>query len=503
LSTTLVELRQVTKVFPGVKALDRVSLRVNAGEILALVGENGAGKSTLMKVMSGTYPHGSFTGEIFVGGTVAGFRSTVDAENAGIAIIHQELSCFAHLSVAENLYVGHWPNKNGLVDWDKLHADASVWLRAVGCDIDPASRMGELPVGQQQMVEIAKALSKKSNVLILDEPTSALTPVEVTTLFSLIRTLRQQGKGLIYISHKMEEIYQLADRITVLRDGQSVHTSAAAELSEDKLIMHMVGRPLTRLFPEKPQTISGEFALEVADFQGTNSAGRMVFGPVTFQVRRGEIIGFAGLLGSGRSETLQGLFGDPLLATKGELKIAGRAVRIGSPRMALREGLAFVAEDRKRDSILPARSLEENVSIARLVAGHLLRFLKLGSELRLANAALKKLATRSTGSAQEIQQLSGGNQQKVILARALETEPQVILLDEPTRGVDVGAKYEIYEILFKLAQEGRALVVVSSDLPELMALADRIIVLRDGRQTGQLKREEFSQEAIMTLAVKG
>lgn len=501
--SSLVELRGVSKTFPGVKALDNVSLSIKSGEVLALVGENGAGKSTLMKILSGTYPAGSFTGEILIDGQPVAFRTPLDAERAGVAIIHQELSGFSHLSVAENLFVGHWHGKSGMVDWNALREEARQWLNAVGCDVDPDRKMSTLAVGQQQMVEIAKALSRQSRVLILDEPTSALTPREVQTLFKLIRELRAQGKGLVYISHKMEEIYELADRITVLRDGQSVHTAMASDLSEERLITQMVGRPLTRLFPDKPETTKDEIVLDVRDFKGTSLEGKRLFGPLSFRVRRGEILGVAGLLGAGRSEALQGLFGDPKITTVGEVQLTGRKIRVRSPRQALNEGIAFVAEDRKHDSILPMRSLEENVSIARLVAGWLGRVLNPHGEYAQAKVALKKLSTKATGPEQQIQQLSGGNQQKVILARALETAPDVILLDEPTRGVDVGAKYEIYEILFKLAAEGKALIVVSSDLPELMALADRILVLREGRQAGELPRPRFSQEEIMTLAVKG
>ena len=500
----LVELREVTKTFPGVKALDRVSLTVRAGECLALVGENGAGKSTLMKVLSGTYAAGSFDGQIFVQGEPTAFRSPLDAEHAGIAIIHQELSGFRHLSVAENLFVGHWPKKfAGVVDWAKIREEAKSWLDAVGCHVDPDRPMASLAVGQQQMVEIAKALSRKSRVLILDEPTSALTPREVDTLFALIKDLRAKGVGLVYISHKMEEIYALADRITVLRDGKSVHTAKASELNEAQLITHMVGRPLTGLFPAKPASRTEDVVLEIDDLVGRSADGKQIFGPLSFRVRKGEILGLAGLLGSGRSETLRGLFGDTSIRLEGAMKLKGDAIRLRSPRAALRSGIAFVAEDRKHDSIFPFRSLDENVSVARLASGRLARLLKPHAEFELSGTSLKRLRTKATGPEQQIQQLSGGNQQKVILARALQTAPEVILLDEPTRGVDVGAKYEIYEILFQLAAEGKALVVVSSDLPELMALADRILVLSSGRQAGELPRERFSQEAVMTMAVKG
>lgn len=500
----LVELRKVTKTFPGVKALDEVSLTVHSGECLALVGENGAGKSTLMKILSGTYPAGSFSGEILTRGIKSYFHSPLEAERAGIAIIHQELSGFPQLSIAENLFVGHWSKKlPGLVNWKKINEDARLWLDRVGCKVDPNQKMSSLAVGQQQMVEIAKALSRQSKVLILDEPTSALTPTEVHTLFSLIRDLRKQGVGLVYISHKMEEIYELADRITVLRDGKSVHTALSSELNEEKLITHMVGRSLTGLYPQRPDSIREEEILQVREFSGKNENGRNLFGPLNFKIRKGEILGIAGLLGSGRSETLRAIFGDPTLHTTGDIIIKGKSLKLKSPRAALRAGIALVAEDRKNDSILPKRSLEENASIARLGSGNLARILNTRKERDFAIASLKRLSTKATGPEQEIQQLSGGNQQKVILARALETAPEVILLDEPTRGVDVGAKYEIYEILFRLAAEGKALLVVSSDLPELMALADRIIILNSGKASGEIPKSLFSQETIMAMAIKG
>ncbi len=498
----LVRLEQVTKRFPGVKALDGVDLEIRSGEILALVGENGAGKSTLMKILSGAYPAGSFEGRVRIDGEERAFRSPLDAERAGIAIIHQELSGFPHLTVAENLFVGHWPKRfGGLVDWATLESEAAAWIGRVGAACEPSDKMGDLSVGQQQLVEIAKALSRRGRVLILDEPTSALTPREVTTLFHLMKDLRAQGKGLVYISHKTEEVYALADRIAVLRDGRTVHTAAAADLPEDKLVQQMVGRPLDRLFPDPPARPLGEAVLVADGFAGRVPGGRKLFGPVSFELRKGEILGFAGLLGSGRSELLQGIFGDRGIATTGGLFLNGRAIPSRSARRALREGIAFVGEDRKRDSILPGRSLDENVALARLASGGLLKIIRARAERELSERSLRRLNTKARGVEQKIQELSGGNQQKVIIGRALQTNPDVILMDEPTRGVDVGAKFEIYEILFKLAAEGKSLLIVSSDLPELMALADRIVILNQGMRTGELSRPEYSQEAIMKRAV--
>ncbi|HEX4923440.1 MAG TPA: sugar ABC transporter ATP-binding protein [Bdellovibrionales bacterium] len=497
----LVKLSNITKTFPGVKAVDSVNLTIQSGEVLALVGENGAGKSTLMKVLSGVYPAGTYEGDILVDGQVVQFKSPLDAENAGIAIIHQELSPFAHLTVGENIFVGHWQTSGTLVDWDKLYDEADYWLKQIGAPCSARDPMDGLSVGTQQMVEIAKALSRKSRVLVLDEPTSALTPREVESLMKLIQTLRSEGKGLVYISHKMEEIYRISDRITVLRDGKTVHTAPTKDLPEDKLISHMVGRSLERAFPERPPQKLGEVVLRVKDFTGHDQTGKHVFGPINFELRRGEILGFAGLLGAGRTEMLKALFGDPSIVKSGEIFIDGNSTVMANPREGLSNAISYVSEDRKRESILPQRSLDENVSLSRLASGFLGRLLSLDNESARATESLKRLNTRCTGPQQEIQNLSGGNQQKVIIARALQVNPQVIILDEPTRGIDVGAKFEIYDILFKLAAEGRGLIVVSSDLPEIIGLCDRIVVLSEGIEQGILKREQFSQEAIMKLAV--
>jgi D-xylose transport system ATP-binding protein len=499
--TELVQLSSITKTFPGVKAVDAVNLTIYGGEVLALVGENGAGKSTLMKIMSGVYPHGSFDGKILVDKKEVAFSSPLDAENAGIAIIHQELSPFAHLTVGENIFVGHWQTAKGLLNWNTLYDEADFWLKQIGAPCRGRDLMSGLSVGTQQMVEIAKALSRKSRVLVLDEPTSALTPREVKSLFKLIKDLRAEGKGLVYISHKMEEIYQISDRITVLRDGKSVHTAKTSELPENQLISQMVGRSLERAFPVAPPKKIGKTILKVKNFTGHDLQGKLVFGPVNFELREGEILGFAGLLGAGRSEMLKALFGDPSVMKSGVVEVNGQSMVMANPREGLIQQIAYVSEDRKRESILPQRSLDENASVSRLAAGSLNRVLNLQSEETKSAESLKRLNTRCTGPKQEIQNLSGGNQQKVVIARALQLDPKVIILDEPTRGIDVGAKFEIYDILFKLAAEGRGLIVVSSDLPEIIGVSDRIIVLAEGEEQGILEKAEFSQEAIMKLAV--
>lgn len=505
--TEFVRLVDVSKEFSGVKALERVNLSAYRGEILALVGENGAGKSTLMNILSGTYPAGTYGGQILLSGRAAAFKSPLDAEKAGITIIHQELSSFPHLTVMENLCVGHWPGKHGIVDLKKMEEYAAEWLGKVGATFRPTTRMGDLSTGNQQLVEIAKALSRESQLLILDEPTSSLTPKEVERLFVLLKNLRAQGKALIYISHKMEEIFALSDRITVLRDGKTVHSDVASQIDESTLITNMVGRSLDRLFPAPPLR-SIEFlkqapVLEVNQLEARALAGKKHVGPISFQLRRGEILGFAGLLGAGRTELMQAIVGGlhGSFQVDGRIVLNGQNVAFKGPRQALRHGIALVSEDRKRDSIFAVRSLNENAAISRLAAGFLGRILNSSREENITHETLERFKTRYHDQEQGIRELSGGNQQKIVIGRILQNTPDVIILDEPTRGVDVGAKFEIYQILFELAQAGKALLVVSSDLPELMALSDRILILNEGRVAGELPREKFSQTEIMRLAV--
>lgn len=501
--TALVELRKITKDFSGVKALDGVDIKIHAGEVLALVGENGAGKSTLMKVLSGVYPQSSFSGEVLLAGRVRKFYAPADAEREGIAIIHQELSNFDHLSVAENLFVGRWPlNATGIVDWNRLNREAETWLKRVGLRVDPMAKMQDLSVGAQQLVEIAKALAREGSVIILDEPTSALTDQEVERLFSLVRDLKKENKAIVYISHKMDEIYSLSDRITVLRDGKTVHSEATKTLERDRLIALMVGREINQLYPPVPERELGKPVLSVENLSASHQ-GKDRFGPLSFSLRAGEILGFAGLLGSGRSELLRTIAGDPAFSAKGKIIVNGRELRFSSPRDSIKNGVFYVSEDRKAESILANRPIGENEGVSRVMKNSLLAILRESREEKKASGALRRFRTKYASLDQEIASLSGGNQQKVILARALSTMPEVILLDEPTRGVDVGAKFEIYEILFELARTGKALVIVSSELPELMALADRIQVLAQGQSRGELARADFSQTAIMRLAVQG
>lgn len=484
-----------------------MNLTLHAGETLALVGENGAGKSTLMKILSGVYPYGTYEGEIWISGETRRFRSPKDAEQAGVAIIHQELSPFEDLSVAENLFVGRWPQKNRTpwVDWARLNQEARVWIERVGAKCAPEDRMGDLSVGNQQLVEIAKALAREGRILILDEPTSALTPAETTRLFELMMRLKKEGHGIVYISHKMNEIYALSDRITVLRDGSSIETRATSDFPENEVIAAMAGRqllPSTAQSAESipPITRHAPALLTLEGFTALNRDSGRCYGPFSFSLRPGEILGVAGLLGSGRSELLQGLFGDERFDCAGVWRFRPGTDKPRSPRASLRAGIAFVHESRKTDSLLSGRSLEENANVAKLVSRNLFRTFKPSDLAQAANTALARLSTKFTSVGQDIQTLSGGNQQKVVLARMLETQPELILLDEPTRGVDVGAKAEIYAILRELANQGKSLIVASSEMPELIHLCDRILVLSAGRQRGILRREEFSQERILSLA---
>ena len=500
-----IKLRNVTKNFGVVQALGGVNLTLKGGEILALVGENGAGKSTLMKILSGVIPSGDFEGEILIDGRRVQFRSPAEAEAHGIAIIHQELSAFPHLSVAENLFVGHWPKRSGFIDLNQMEREARSRLVRVGAhDIDPKTLMSNLSTGSQQLVEIAKALGRNSRVLILDEPTSSLTPQEAGKLFQVLRALRLEGRALVYISHKMEEIFELADQVAVLRDGHSVHQGLASESNASKLISLMVGRPLDRLFPEKPDSLrkNEEPLFSVRDFKAFESE-RRTLGPLSFDLHKGEILGFAGLLGAGRTEIFRAMLGREPTG----IRISGHAMRCNleikaqTPRESLTSGVAIVGEDRKRDSILPTRSLDENVSLARLALGGATHILRPQSERRESTSSLESLKTRCRDIEQQISDLSGGNQQKVVIGRVLQAAPEVLVLDEPTRGVDVGAKFDIYQILFTLASQGRGLIVISSDLPELMALCDRIAVMADGQLTAIIPRQSFSQESIMTAAL--
>jgi ribose transport system ATP-binding protein len=496
----VLEAAGITKRFAGVTALAAVDFDLRACEVHALVGENGAGKSTLMKILSGV--HRDYEGAVRIGGAEVGFAGVRDAERAGVAIIHQELNLVPELSVAANIFLGREPLIGGLiVDGRAMAAAARGLLGRLGIELDPDARVASLRVGEQQLVEIAKALSLDARILIMDEPTSALTPAECTRLFRIIDQLAGEGVGIVYISHRIDEIVRLADRVTVLRDGRRVLTAPIGELDRDRIITAMVGREMlgTRAAARRPGGVV--LAVRGLSLQVPARHGwRSVLEGVSFELGAGEVLGIAGLLGSGRTEILETIFGAAEGRRGGEILLDGAPVRIDGPRQARRLGLALVTEDRKAKGLHLAASIRDNValpSMARIARWGLRSF---AGEAAVADGAVRGLGIRCSGIEQEAATLSGGNQQKVVIGKWLATRPRVLLLDEPTRGIDVGAKQEIYDLVRALAGEGLAIVMVSSELPELLLLADRILVMSEGRQTGVLDRAHASEAAIMHLA---
>lgn len=494
-------MRQISKEFSGVKALKNVSFDARKGEIHALVGENGAGKSTLMKVLSGLYPSGSFSGDIQVGGRPQFFQNTKDSEKAGIAIIYQELALVKQLSIAENIFLGHEiTSRPWIIDWDETHLRARDLLNQVGLNASPGTKVENLGVGEQQLVEIAKALGKNAQILILDEPTAALTESESIRLLGILRQLKSRGITCLYISHRLHEVINIADRVTVLRDGQTIETVSNQNLDEQTLVRLMVGRELTERYPYRPRSF-GATALAVKNWTVAGPRyGSIACKDISLEVKQGEILGISGLMGAGRSEFVMSLFGVYGKRLRGSLQIAGQETRIKSAASAIDAGLGLVSEDRKRYGLILDMDIRKNTTLASLPAftrwGVLDPNREIQDSLRLKN----ELRTKTPNLEQKVRNLSGGNQQKVVLAKWLLTNPKILILDEPTRGIDVGAKYEIYSIMLELAAKGVAIIMVSSDLAEILGMSDRIVVMRDGQVSGELSREEASQERIMTLA---
>jgi len=501
---SLLEMAEISKEFPGVLALERVSVSAERGEVLALLGENGAGKSTLVKILSGVYPYPEYGGEIRIGGRVCRFRSTRDAVEAGVTIIHQELNLVPQFSVAENIFLGREPARRGAIDQAAMEREAAAILARMRVELDPRTPVYQLSVGQQQLVEIAKALSLQARILIMDEPTSALAQSEVLHLFDLIRNLRRDGVTIIYISHKLEEIFALADRVTVLRDGQYVGTRSVAEASRDELVSMMVGRELGELYP-KAQAGLGEAVLEVEGLSAErpDRPGAFAVDGVSFQLHAGEVLGLAGLLGAGRTELALTLFGAWPGPCRGRVRIGGCEVLPRSPREAIDAGLALVTEDRKLTGLVLGMGTGENVSLASLPDLSPLGVVDRRAEESLVRRYVQELRVKVSRLEQPVGTLSGGNQQKVVLAKWLATNPKVLILDEPTRGIDVGAKAEVYQIIGELAARGVAILMISSELPELLAMSDRILVMHQGRAAAVLDRVEATQERIMAYATGG
>ena len=494
------EMRGVVKTFPGVKALDHAQLQLRPGTVHALMGENGAGKSTLMKCMFGIYHMDE--GEVIYEGEKVEIKGPLDALNRGIAMVHQELQPIPERSIGENIYVGRYPTKQfgpvTVIDHEKMYADAAKVLKEVHLNFDPKAKLGSLSVSQMQLVEIAKAVSADCKVLILDEPTSSLTAAEVEALFTIVDELRAKGVSIVYISHKMDEILRISDEVTIMRDGQYIGTWQSKGLTTDFIITKMVGRELSNLYPPR-ENVPGEVVFEVKDFTSINPKS---FRNASFNVRKGEILGVAGLVGAQRTELMEGLFG--LRAhTKGTITYKGQELKIDQPRDAIKSGIAMLTEDRRATGILGVLSIADNVSIASLdqylIGGIMLDD---GKIEKLVQDNVAKLSIKTPSSKTQIQTLSGGNQQKVLISRWLANDPDVFILDEPTRGIDVGAKYEIYCIIAELAKQGKSIIMISSEMSELIGMSDRIMVMCDGRVTGFIDGDKANQENIMALATQ-
>ncbi len=499
----LLEMRSITKEFPGVKALSNVSLRVKAGEIHAICGENGAGKSTLMKVLSGVYPHGSYTGDIVYMAETQQFKDIRASEAAGIVIIHQELALIPELSIMENIFLGNEPTKWGVIDWAEARKRSIELLARVGLREDPDTPIKEIGVGKQQLVEIAKALNKSVRLLILDEPTAALNESDSQHLLDLILGLKGKGITSIIISHKLNEIEQIADEITIIRDGKSIETLNVKRdgVDEDRIIKGMVGRTLESRFPDHEPKI-GEVFFEVKDWTVAHPQiqDRLICKGSNFYVRRGEIVGFAGLMGAGRTELARSLFGHSYGSyIKGQVYKDGKPVNLRSVRAAIDAGLGYVTEDRKSLGLNLLDDIKATTVAANLRAISKYTVVDERKEFSVAEEYRKSLRTKTPSVEEGVAKLSGGNQQKVVLAKWMFTDPDLLILDEPTRGIDVGAKYEIYGIIQRLANQGKGVIVISSELPELLGLSDRIYTIFEGAITGVLDKNEASQESLMKL----
>ena len=491
-SVPFLEMKGITKRFPGVLALNNVDLCVYPGQVLALVGENGAGKSTLMKVLSGV--HRMDAGEIRINGSPVQITGPLAAQQMGISIIYQELSVLNNVNIAENIFVGR-EKKNGIfVDHKAQHAEARALLDRVGLNIDTSTRAGKLSTAQKQMVEVAKALSFNAKMIIMDEPTSSLTETETATLMDIIRKLRGEGVAIVFISHRMNEIFEISDEIAVMRDGEMVCRFETKDVDEQQVIAAMVGRDVQNLFA-KEKAEAGDIAIEVK-----NLSTKGFLKDVSFNVRKGEIVGFAGLVGAGRSEVMRAVFGiDP--RESGEILVNGKPVQINSTVDALRAGLGFVPEDRKEQGLILKMNVRQNTSIAALDSVANGWFIDKKRENALSDEYVKKLRVKTPSNEQKVMNLSGGNQQKVVIAKWMANHPSVLILDEPTRGIDVGAKKEIHTLMCELAKQGVAIIMISSELPEVLGMSDRIYVMHDGRIKGEIDRENASQESIMKLAI--
>jgi len=502
----LLEMKQITKEFPGVKALDNVNLQVEEGEIHALVGENGAGKSTLMNVLSGIYPYESYIGEIFFDDELCAFSTIRDSEKKGIVIIHQELALVPYMSIAENMFLGNERGNHLKIDWDETYRRADELLRIVGLQESSRTLVKDISIGKQQLVEIAKALAKNVRLLILDEPTASLNENDSQKLLDLMLDLKRQGMTAILISHKLNEVAQVADHITVIRDGGTIETmqKGVDEITEPRIIKGMVGREINDRFPKRQSSV-GEVVLEVTDWSVYHPLyeGRKVCDKVNLQLRAGEVVGIAGLMGSGRTELAMSMFGHSYgTDITGSLSIHGKPVKLTNVKEAIRNKLAYVSEDRKNEGLILSCDISMNTSLANLEAISRSGRIDKDRETQVAEDYRKKLHIKSPTVTQLVGNLSGGNQQKVLLSKWIFAEPDILILDEPTRGIDVGAKYEIYTIINELVAQGKSVLMISSEMPEVLGMCDRIYVMNEGRMVAELDKTEASQEAIMSHILK-
>ncbi|WP_240421223.1 xylose ABC transporter ATP-binding protein [Paenibacillus periandrae] len=505
METMALEMKTITKEFPGVKALNQVTFKVKKGEVHALCGENGAGKSTLMKVLSGLYPAGTYEGEILVDGVVQRFGHIKDAEKAGIAIIYQELALVKNLTVGENLFLGNEPSRFGIMDWDYVYLETESWLRQVGLSgIKPDRITGTLGIGQQQLIEIAKALSKKAKILILDEPTAALTEKEVAILLAILKEFKNLGVTCIYISHKLNEVFEIADTITILRDGLAIASRPTSELTEDKVISLMVGRELKERFP-RVEAQPGTTMLAVKDYTvwDPSQPGRKVIDNISFELKQGEILGISGLVGAGRSELVLSLFGAYEGAKQGSVAIDGKPVNIRNTQQAIEHGMALVSEDRKKYGLVLDMDIKNNISLSSLHSISVRGVIQENQEIAVGQDYIQQLKIKANSVETVVGTLSGGNQQKVVIGKWLMTKPKILILDEPTRGIDVGAKFEIYNIMNQLLSQGVAIIMISSELPEVLGVSHRILVISEGKKAGIFNYQSATQEVIMAAATGG
>ena len=503
MANIILEMKNITKTFPGVKALDNVNFKVEEGEIHALVGENGAGKSTLMNVLSGIYPHGTYEGDIIYKGEVCSFQTIKDSEKKGIVIIHQELALVPYLTIGENMFLGNERGKKASIDWDETYGKANEYLRTVGLQESSRTLIKDIGVGKQQLVEIAKALAKKAQLLILDEPTSSLNEADSQALLELLLQFKKEGMTSIIISHKLNEVSYVADKITILRDGATIETLEKGKeaIDEERIIKGMVGRELTDRFPKREKTNIGEISMEIKDWNVYHPlyTERKMVDNVSMTVRKGEVVGISGLMGAGRTELAMSVFGRSYGTNiTGELYINGEKVELHTPKQAIEHKLAYVTEDRKGNGLILSNPIRVNTTLANLEAVSSKSVIDKDKEVAVASEYKEKLKTKCPTIEQNVGNLSGGNQQKVLLAKWMFADPDILILDEPTRGIDVGAKYEIYCIINNLVAEGKSVIMISSELPEILGMCDRIYIMNEGKMVGELGREEATQEVIMS-----